>query len=597
MKPVDPTETFPFTTLFQFVWSYRRELRWGLFLSILRTIVIAPFPFFFQIIIDDHVRTGNLIGIASISAMFIGLLALHWVFTVQGANALAKGVARMILELRGRIFFKLQFLHFGYLDRQKTGRLLSKYAFDTQNVEGVIMPMLMQLLPNILYSFSIIVLLTILNWQLSIIILAIIPLYYFSRRYFFVRIQAQNHEMRMARERLTGTASEYISALRLVRGYGQEKRAIGTIEESSLNYARSRTSQISLNNSFGAFATVATQFLSLVVVAGGAIMVIQGGLTLGTLFAFLAGLPIILMPVQLFLNFSQQYFVGKEAFVSIRELLTSQYVEEWEGREKLPGLRGEIHFSEVTFTYQGASEPALRGINLRIGAGEHIALVGPSGSGKSTIANLVLGLYNAQDGEILIDGVPQRELNMRWLRRNSAIVMQESLMLSGSIFDNIRFARFNASEEEIMEAARLANADEFIRSLPLGYQTEVGERGTMLSGGQRQRISIARAILRNPRVLILDEATSALDYESERLIQDALERLAHGRTVLTIAHRLSTVQKADRIIVLVKGRIEQEGPYAELAEKEGYFRNLLNSQEKSGQSPLSTNRLTPPHPA
>ncbi|MCC5790492.1 MAG: ABC transporter ATP-binding protein [Opitutales bacterium] len=576
-KP-DNQEQFSADTLFQFVWSYRRALMPGLFLALARTIVIAPFPFFFQVIIDEHVKSANVAGIISISLMFIGLLFLHWVFTVEGAGAIARVVARMILELRSRIFHKLQFLHFGYLDRQKTGRLLSKYAFDTQNVEQVIMPMLNQLLPNILYSLSIIILLTFLNWQLSLIILAIVPLYFFSRRYFFLRIQAKNRAMRMARERLTGTASEYISALRLVRGYGQERNAIGTIEETSLNYARSRTDQISINNSFGAFATVATQALSLLVVAGGAYMVIHGQLTLGTLFAFMAGLPIILMPVQLFLNFSQQYFVGKEAFYSLRELLTSQYVEDWKGARKPNPFEGRITFENVSFSYDKTSEPAIREVNLDIGAGEHVALVGPSGSGKSTIANLVLGLYGAKSGQILIDGIPQRDINMRWLRRHCAIVMQESLMLSGSIFDNIRFARFDASREEVEEAARLANADEFIKKLPEQYETEVGERGTMLSGGQRQRLSIARAILRDPRILILDEATSALDYESERLIQDALDNLSRGRTVITIAHRLSTVKKADRIIVMSSGQIREQGSYEELSHAQGYFQHLLQSQ-------------------
>lgn len=571
-------EIFDYKTLLEFVWDYRRALLPGLCLAILRTLVIAPFPFFFAIIVDEFVASADPAGIFSVGLMFVGLLLLHYVFTVEGSNAITKVVAEMIMELRSRVFFKLQFLHFGYLDTQKTGRLLSKYAFDTQNVEGVIMPMLSQLLPNTLYSVSIIILLTFLNWQLTLIILALVPIYAFSRYYFFTRIQTVNQETRLAREQLTGAASEYISAIRLVRGYGQEQKAVGTLEESSINYARSRTGQIAINNRFGAFANASTQVLSLVVIGGGALLVINGQLTLGSLFAFLAGLPIILMPVQLFLSFSQQYFVGKEAFGSLRELINSGYVEEWSGTRKITALRGKIEFQDVTFSYDRAPEPALKGINLTIEAGQHVALVGPSGSGKSTIANLVLGLYNPQRGRILIDGAPQSEINMRWLRRKCAIVMQESLLLSGSVYENIRFARFDATEEEIREAARLANADEFIQKLPKGYQTEVGERGATLSGGQRQRLSIARAILRDPRILILDEATSALDYESERLIQDALENLSHGRTVITIAHRLSTVKKADRIVVLASGNIVEEGNYETLAQSDGYFKNLLAAQ-------------------
>lgn len=590
----DNNEAFPFRNIFDFIRSYRRQLMPGFILAIARTLVIAPFPFLFQIIIDDYVKAADVAGILSISLIFIGLMVLHYVFSVAGANAIAQQVALMVMDLRSRVFTKLTFLHFGYLDRQKTGRLLSKYAFDTQHVEQVVMSFLNSLLPNTLYSLSIIVLLTIMNWQLSLVIFAFIPIIAYSRTYFFVRIQRQNREMRKARENLTGTASEYISAIRLVRGYGQEHNATGTLEESSGNYARSRTGQIIVNNRFGAFATASTQVLSLVVIAGGAYLVIGGNMTLGTLFAFLAGLPIILMPIQLFLGFSQQYFIGKESFQSLRELLNSMYVEEWKGRRTLPNFRGEIRFENVTFSYGKSGDeeaedltaqsvptnedPALNEINLHIAAGEHVALVGPSGSGKSTIANLVLGLYNPQRGRIFIDDVPQSELNMRWLRRHCAIVMQESLMLSGTIRENISFGRFNATEEEVVHAAQLANADEFIQKMPNGYQTEIGERGVALSGGQRQRISIARALLRDPRILILDEATSALDYQSERLIQEALERLSQGRTVITIAHRLSTVKKANRIVVLAGGRIVEEGPYEELSNSDGYFQNLLFAQ-------------------
>lgn len=561
--------------IFAFIWSYRRALTPGFLLAVGRTLMIAPFPFIFQIIVDDYVKSGNIVAVASISVVYVGLLLLHYAFAVEGSNAIARVIGTMMMELRSRIFLKLQFLQFGYLDRHKTGRLLSKYAFDTQNVEGVIWPFLHSLLPNMLYSLSMVILLTILNWQLSLIILTFIPIIAVARGFFFNRLKTKNREMRLAREHLTGMASEYISAMRLVRGYGQEKRAMSAVEEYSGNYARSRVEQLALNNRFGVFTTATTQLLSLLVVAGGAVLVIHDTMTLGTLFAFMAALPIILMPIQIFLNFSQQYFMGRESFQSVRELLNSHYVEEWKGTKRIPEFKGEVEFDNVTFAYSPEAGPALRNVNLVIPPGQHVALVGPSGSGKSTIANLVLGLYHPGSGEIRIDGIPQRELDMRWLRRNCSIVMQESLMLSGSVIENVRFGRFRASEEEVYEACRKANADAFIRELPRGYETQVGERGVALSGGQRQRISIARAILRNPRILILDEATSALDYESERLIQEALERLSEGRTVITIAHRLSTVKKADRIVVLTRGEIVESGSYVELAESKGYFQHLL----------------------
>ncbi len=564
--------------LLGFVFAHKKRLMPGVAVACLRSLMVAPLPFFFQIIIDDYVRNSNVGGILKISLLMAGLLTLHYVLSIEGARIFAREVSQMIANLRSRVFQKLQFIHFGYLDSTKSGRLVSKYAFDTQKVEMAIMPMVNQLLPNLLYSGSVITILFILNWQLSLVVLAIVPLYVVSKIFFFKRMKISNHENRVAQERLTGTATEYISALKLVRGYGEEDQATNTLESSSAHYMHSRVNQIMVNSVFGTFAHVSTQFLNVAVVAGGAWLAVSGTLTLGTLFAFLAGLPIILMPIQMFIQFSQQFFIGRESYISLRELIDSQYVEEWKGTRQIRHLAGRITFENVTFSYSGSDRPALSGINLDIQPGQHVAFAGPSGSGKSTTANLILGLYKPQTGVIRIDGLPQNDLDMRWLRRQCAIVMQESLLLSGSVLDNIRFARWDANDEEVRHAAEQANALEFIEALPSGFQTRIGERGASLSGGQRQRISIARAILRNPRILILDEATSALDYHSERLIQEALERLATGRTVITIAHRLSTIQSADQVVVLREGEIVETGRFEELKTGSGYFSTLVAAQ-------------------
>ena len=574
-KKPPSTET---TSLVAFVLGHKSRLIPGLVLACLRSLTIAPLPFFFQIIVDDYVQSGNLRGIGVLTLLIAGLLLLHYVFAIEGTRVFALEVSRMTADLRSRVFQKLQFIHFGYLDRTKTGRLLSKYAFDTQKVEMSVMPMLNQLLPTSLYSGSVIILLFFLNWQLSLVVLAILPIYVVSKQFFFKRMQASNHENRVAQEKLTGTASEYISALRLVRGFGEEKQATDTLDASSEVYTMTRVNQIMVNAVFGTFAHVSTQFLNVLVVAGGAWLVVSGTLTIGTLFAFLAGLPIILMPIQMFIQFSQQFFVGRESYHSLRELIDSQYVENWRGTARPSPLVGHIRFDDLSFSYPDAPSPALANVDLEIRAGEHVAFVGHSGSGKSTAANLVLGLYAAQRGEIKIDGVSQRDLDMRWLRQQCAIVMQESLLLSGSILDNIRFARWDASDAEVRAAAERANALEFIEALPDGFQTTVGERGVSLSGGQRQRLSIARAILRDPRILILDEATSALDYESERLIQEALRRLSQGRTVITIAHRLSTIKDADRVVVLEKGRVVESGTFTELEKTGTRFAELVAAQ-------------------
>jgi ABC-type multidrug transport system fused ATPase/permease subunit len=529
--------------------------------------------------IDVAVPARDTFAILQLSGWFLLLLALHYVFSVWGAHVTAQAMAQMMVEMRSRIFFKLQFLSFGYLDQQKTGRLLAKYAFDTQKVEALLYNILNQFLPNVLYGMSIFIILTILNWRLALVLGLIIPAYALAKYYFFARIQYSNHAARLAQEQLTGTASEYISALRLVRSFGEEKQAEADLDRSSLDFARQRIHQSYLNAIFGTFWYVSTQVIALVVMAAGAWLAIRGNISYGTLFAFVAGLPIVLGPIQAFVSLSEQFFIGRESFQSIKELIDSTYVEQWQGSRRADRLSGDIVFDAVNFAYPTAPEQlVLHQINLSIKPGEHVALVGPSGSGKSTLANLLLGLYAASRGQIFIDGVPQSEWDMRWVRRQLAVVLQDSLLLSGTISDNLRFARADATDDELRQAAQQANAEEFILRLPNGYATAVGERGVTLSGGQRQRLAIARAILRNPPVLILDEATSALDYQSERLIQEALDRLAAGRTVITIAHRLSTIRNASRIIVLEAGRIIEEGDFRTLVARGGPFARMVATQ-------------------
>ena len=566
------------TSLLRFMWHQRDRFKRGVFLAILRCLILAPCPWLFQVIIDDHVKAGNVPGIAMVALIFLGILFLHYAFSVQGAMEIARELTDLMTSVRSEIFNKLHFLNFGFLDRQKSGRLLSKYAFDTQKVEGAMTQMINQILPNTLYSLTLSFILVALHWQLAIVLLFMVPILIVIRYVFHERIRVSNEINRVAQEKLTGTASEVITALRLVRSLGEEKQVTAHVHERSTDFARARLELTGIGARFGTFTYATSQFLSLLTIAGGAYFVIGGTMTIGTLMAFMAGLPIIMMPIHLFANIGEQYYMGQESYRSIKELLDSTYVEEWKGVQKPAALQGEIEFRNVDFAYPGSPRKVYTNFNLRIRAGEHVALVGQSGSGKSTLTYMMLGLYKTEAGEVLLDGIPQSILDMRWLRKQCSVVLQENLLLSGTVAENIKFARPEATDEEVRTAAREANAEEFILRMPEGYETKVGERGVMLSGGQRQRLSIARAILRNPRILILDEATSALDYESEKLVQEALERVARGRTVITIAHRLSTIRRADRVVVLHDGRIIEEGTFTELSQRNGYFSHLLNAQ-------------------
>ncbi|MGH8016719.1 MAG: ABC transporter ATP-binding protein [Opitutaceae bacterium] len=579
----DPSDSLAANGLWQYVWASRQRL-WPIFvLATVKVAVVAPLPLLFMHIVDHKVAARDFAGALWLGLDAIGLIAIHAAVAFCGIRLLSKRIPDMIADLRGRVFMKLQFIHFAFLDRVQVGRLLSRYSFDTQKIEGAVIPMVQDILPSLLHSAALLIPLAWLNLKLTFLIVLILPLIFVIRIAFMRRVAFHNEASRRAQEGLTGMASEFISAIRLVRGFGQEKSVVETMDETSEAFTQSRQNQLLANQSMATTAFVLTKLLQVAVVVAGAILTIRGTMTFGTLLAFISALPHITEPINLITKFSQTYSLGSVSFQSIKRLLDSVYVEDWTGTRKLKPLRGELLFEQVDFSYREEGPVVLTGFDLKIAAGERVAFVGPSGSGKSTVVNLVLGLYKPTRGRILIDGVPQAEISMRAFRRKCAIVMQENLLLSGTIYDNIRFGKPGATEDEIQEAARQANAESFIRNLPDGIATRVGERGVSLSGGQRQRIAIARALLRNPRILILDEATSALDYESERAVQEALDRLAAGRTVITIAHRLSTVRSADRIIVLHEGRIVETGAFDELVARDfGLFRELLSSQNGIG---------------
>ncbi len=574
----DANDTLTATGLWQYVWASRRRL-WPIFvLATVKVAVVAPLPLLFMYIVDHKVAAGDFTGALEVGLVAVGLVAIHAAIAFSGIRLLSTRIPDMIADLRGRVFMKLQFIHFGFLDRVQVGRLLSRYSFDTQKVEGAVIPMVQDILPSLLHSAALLVPLAWLNLKLTFVIILILPLIFIVRITFIRRVAFHNEASRRAQEGLTGMASEFISAIRLVRGFGQEKSVVETMDETSEVFTQSRRNQLLANQGMATTAFVLTKLLQVAVVVVGAILTIRGTMTFGTLLAFISALPHITEPINLITKFSQTFSLGSVSFHSIKRLLDSGYVEDWTGTRKLKPLRGELNFEDVSFAYREEGPVVLAGFDLHIRAGDHVAFVGPSGSGKSTVINLILGLYKPTHGRILVDGVPQAEISMRAFRRKCAIVMQENLLLSGTIYDNIRFGKPGATEDEVWEAARLANAEGFIRDLPAGADTRVGERGVSLSGGQRQRIAIARALLRNPRILILDEATSALDYDSERTVQEALDRLAAGRTVITIAHRLSTVRSADRIIVLHQGRIIETGAFDELVARESsFFRELLAS--------------------
>ncbi|MEN8662736.1 MAG: ABC transporter ATP-binding protein [Lentimonas sp.] len=565
-------------TLKGYIWGQERYLRKYMFWRVLSILAITPFTIISQRIVDDAIPSKDLGAVWYFTGVSFALLLLHYLTMYLAVGALSNRTQEIFRKLRGQIFHKLNFMQFRFLDTVQTGRLLSKYAFDTNNIEATVIQIVTGILPELLRTFLLIFLLAYINIWLVLIVLICIPIFAIVRIYYYRPIEDNNQAVRVAREKMTGQANELISAIKLVRGFGQEsvaKEQMGVLSDA---YSAMRVSQMNLNESLGYIMFSVVTALSLFAVGVCGWLVIADKMTMGALVALIGALPICLYPVNMVTQFSLQYLLGAESYRSIKELVDSRYVEEWQGTQQLQPMRGEIQLRDVSFGYDEDDACAIENFSTTIQAGEHVAFVGPSGSGKSTLVSLILGFYAPEKGEILIDGVAQSELAIKEFRQDCAIVMQDNLLLSGTMMDNIRFGKPTATVEEVRQAAVHANALEFIEELPEGFETKVGERGVSLSGGQRQRIAIARALLRNPKVLILDEATSALDYESEKSVQEAIDYLAKGRTTITIAHRLSTIRSADRIIVLKKGHLVSEGSWDELAEQEGAFKDLLNAQ-------------------
>lgn len=564
-----------------YLWELRKELGVYLGIRLISVLIIIPVPLIAKHIVDVEITAGRLEGVLWWTLAGLGLLGLHVGMVRYSISILAQNVQDIQRQLRARIFQKLQFMHFGFFDRTKGGRMLSKYAFDTQNMEATLIGLISQIIPEILKGLGLMVALAWADWRLLLFVVVTLPMLALVRYIYFERVDNEARRVRRAREKMTGQASEFISAIKLVRSFGEEKQTRETMDSFSDEFSYTRKSQMIVNQSLGNTTTGIVQGINILAVGFGGVFAIYGDLTVGSVVALVGALPVILQPVVQLSQFALQFIQGQEAFRSIKELVNSGYVESWKGSRTLPDLRGEIEFRNVTFSYSDDAFPAFRNFSLHIRSGERVAFVGPSGSGKSTIVSLLLGLYAPQEGEILIDAVPQREMAMRRFRRQCAIVMQDNLLFSGTIIENIRFGNPAATRKQAEMAAEQANCLGFINELPHGFEEKVGERGSTLSGGQRQRIAIARALLRDPSILILDEATSALDYESERLVQEALERLARNRTTITIAHRLSTIRNADRIVVLEQGKIIQEGSWDDLArEKDGPFAAQLHSQEE-----------------
>ena len=491
---------------------------------------------------------------------------------------------RVIIDIRKAVFEKLQRLSLDFYDKNKTGTIMSYVTNDVGALQSAMVENVVEMVTESVILIASIVMMIYLDWRLFLVTFSTFPVVLLFIDQFGKRIRKSGSRIQEAAADITSVLQETVSSARVIKSFVREDYEINRFEKENIKNFRANMKYAQLS----ATLTPTIEFVAAVGVTiilwYGGNSVIDGQITAGSLVAFLTYAVNISNPIKrlsrVIGNIQKAMAAGQRVFGILDLPETVQNLPE---AKTMPTVKGDVRFNNVSFCYN-PGEQVLNNVSFDVKPGEMIAFVGPSGAGKSTVASLLPRFYDVTEGSITIDGQDIRQVTLNSLREQVGIVPQETVLFNGSVYDNILYGRLDATKEEVEAAAKAANAHNFIMELPQGYQTMLGDRGMNISGGQRQRISIARAILKNPQILILDEATSALDTESERVVQEALDRLMVGRTSFVIAHRLSTIKNADKIMVLEKGCLVEQGTHDELMAQNGLYAHLYTIQYRSKET-------------
>ena len=567
-----------YTRLLKYILPYKRRLFEAIICIIIAAGANLYLPWIIKDMIDKVLAEKDMMMLNVISAGIIITFLIRGIF-YYGQSYLVSFVGeRVIIDVREILFKKFQRLPLSYFDRHQTGEIMSYITNDVAALQNALVDRLIELVTETSIFIGSLVMMFLLDWQLSLLTLITVPLVGEAMKIFGRKMKSSGAVIQERLADITALMQESISAARVVKSFVREDFEIDRFtKQNDLNF-RAQMKSVQIQS----LLTPTVEFLAAVAVTVivwfGGYEVVNGNITAGALVAFLTYAVNLANPVKRISRVYgtiQKAMAGADRVFAIMDM--PEAISDKPEAKPIPAVKGRVEFDDVTFGYK-EDVPALQNISFSAEPGQMIAFVGPSGAGKSTVANLIPRFYDVTGGAIRIDGQDVRDVTMSSLREQIGIVPQETMLFSTTVRENIRYGRLDASDEEIIQAAKDANAHDFIMQLPEGYDTKIGERGMNLSGGQRQRIAIARAILKDPQLLILDEATSALDTESEKIVQAALDRLMVGRTSFVIAHRLSTIFNADQIYVIEKGRIREHGTHEELLQLGGLYSSLYKIQ-------------------
>jgi ATP-binding cassette, subfamily B, putative efflux pump len=570
-----------------FVKPYRWQIVGTVLIGIIKFGIPLLIPILLKYVVDDIINQNGLSTAAKTKELTTIMAVMLVVFVVLRPpieyyrQYYAQWVGSKVLyDIRDRLFDHLQKLSLRYYSNTRAGEVISRIINDVEQTKTFVITGLMNVWLDTLTILIAIAIMFTMDITLTVVSIILFPIYAFSVKYFYSRLRHLTRVRSQALAEVQGHLHERVQGISVIKSFAIENHEQERFNKQNLNFLEKALEHTNWNAKTFAVVNTVTDVAPLLVIGYAALQVIQGDLTVGTMVAFVGYIDRLYNPLRRLVNSSTTLTQSFASMDRVFEFIDEKYdiIDRPEAVE-CKDVKGEVILDHVSFAYEDEEAFVLNDINLHVQPGQSVAFVGMSGGGKSTLISLISRFYDVTEGRILIDGRDIRDYKVRSLRDKIGIVLQDTVLFSESVKENILMGKPDATEEEVIQAAKAANAHDFILGLPEGYDTKVGERGVKLSGGQKQRIAIARVFLKNPPILIFDEATSALDLESEHLIQEALEELAKERTTFIVAHRLSTITHVDRIVLLEHGKIVETGTHEELMEKKGNYYQLFNVQQ------------------